>query len=109
MFETSQLMVTNLSKISCPVIVSLVGKYSSYNHIVVVWKKMIIDIEHEYPFELTVDNVDTLAGKNNPYYKLVRGFDILPSRAMKKINNVHSDWGECWMRGELRHLFKQRE
>ena len=59
MFETSQLMVTNLSKIGFPVIVLLVGKYSSYNHVVVVWKKKIIDIEHEYPFVLTVDNVDT--------------------------------------------------
>ena len=72
MFKTSQLMVTNLSKIGFPVIVSFVGKYSSYNHAVVVWKKKIIYIEHEYPFKLTVNNVDTLAGKNNPYHKLVR-------------------------------------
>jgi len=43
----------------------LVGKYSSYNHVVVVWKKKIIDIEHEYPFELTVNNVDSLAGKKS--------------------------------------------
>jgi hypothetical protein len=58
-------MVTNPSKIGFPVIVSLVGKYSSYNHVVVVWKKKIIDIEHEYPFELTVNNVDSLAGKKS--------------------------------------------
>ena len=106
MFETSQLMVTNLSKISFPLIVLLVGKYSSYNHVVVVWKKKIIDIEHEYPFELTVDNVDTLAGKNNPYHKVVHGVGILPSRAMKKTNSDFSDWGEGKMRGNLRHLFK---
>ena len=74
----------------------------------VVWEKKIIDIEHEYPFELTVDNVDCLAGKNNPFHKLVRGFGILPSRAMKKMNSDYSDWGEGKMRGELRHLFKQR-
>ena len=37
---------------------------------------MIIDIEHENPFELTVDNVDGLAGKNNPYHKFVQGFGI---------------------------------
>ena len=52
-----------MSKIGFPVIVLLVGKYSSYNHVVVVWKKKIIDIEHEYPLKLTVINVDTLAGK----------------------------------------------
>ena len=38
---------------------------------------MIIDIEHEYPFALTVDNVDSLAGRNNPFHKMVRGFGIL--------------------------------
>ena len=86
---------------------SLVGKYSSYNHVVVVCKKKIIDIEHEYSFELTVDNVDALAGKNNPYHKLVRVVGILPSRAMKKKNSDYSDWGEEKMTGELRHLFRQ--
>ena len=59
------MLVTNLSKISFPAIVSVVGQFSSYNHVVVVWKKMIIDIEHEYPFKLTVDNVDSLAGKKS--------------------------------------------
>ena len=61
--KASQMLVTYLSKMSFPVIVSLVGKYSSYNHVVVVWKKKIIDIEHENPFKLKVDNVDCLAGK----------------------------------------------
>jgi hypothetical protein len=70
------MLVTNLSKINFPVIVLVVGRFSSYNHVVVVWKKMIIDIEHEYPFELTVDNVDGLAGKNNPFHKFVSGFGI---------------------------------
>ena len=45
---------------------------------------MIIDIEHESQFALTVESVDSLAGKTNPFYKLVRGIGILPSRAMKK-------------------------
>jgi hypothetical protein len=84
----------------------MVGRFSLYNHIVVVWKKMIIDIEHEYPFALTVESVDSLAGKNNPFYKLVRGIGILPSRSMKKMNSDYTDWGEEKMTGELQHLFK---
>ena len=108
-FKTTQMLVTNFSKISFPVIVSVVGKYSSYNHVVVAWKKMIIDIEHEYPFALTEESVDSLAGKNNPFHKMVRGFGILPSRTMKKMNRDYSDWGEGKMTGELRHLFWQRE
>ncbi len=104
-FKTIQMLVTNLSKVIFPVIVLGVGQYSSYNHIVVVWKKMIIDIEHEYPFALTVDSVDSLAGRNNPFHKLVGGIGILPSRAMKKMNSDYSDWGEEKMTRELRHLF----
>ena len=57
------MLVTNLSKISFLVLVLVVGRYSSYTHAVVVWKKKIIDIEHEYPFKLMVDNVDSLAEK----------------------------------------------
>ncbi len=37
---------------------------------------MIIDIEHEYPFALTVDSVDNLAGKNNPLLHLKRAHNI---------------------------------
>ena len=66
---------------------------------------MIIDIEHEYPFALMVDSVDSLAGRNNPFYKLVRGIGILPSRAMKRMNRDYSDWGELKITGELLHLF----
>ena len=106
-FKTTQILVTNLLKISFPAIVLVVGRYSFYNHVVVVWKKMIIGIEHEYPFALTVDSVESLAERNNPFHKLVRGIGILPSRDMKKMNMDYSDWGEEKMRGELRHLFKQ--
>ena len=69
---------------------------------------MIIDIEHEYPFELTVDNVDGLARKNNPYHKFVQGFGIFLSRAIKTKSRDYSDWGEGTMMGELRHLFRRR-
>ncbi len=53
-----------------------------------------------------MDSVDSLAGKNNPFHKLVRGIGILPSRAMKRRNKDYSDWGEEKMTGEVRHLFK---
>jgi hypothetical protein len=56
-----------------------------------------------------VDSVDSLAGKKNPFHRLVRGIGILPSRAMKKMNKDYSNWGEEKMTGELRHLFKHLE
>jgi hypothetical protein len=42
-FKTTQMLVTNLSKISFPVVVLVVGQYSSYNHVVVVWKKRLLE------------------------------------------------------------------
>ena len=39
----------------------------------------------------------------------MRGFGILPSRAMKTKRRDYSDWGEGKMRGALQHLFRQRE
>ncbi len=61
------MFVTNLSKISFPVIVSVVGRFSLYNHVVVVWKGMIFDIENEYPFALTVDSVEYLAERKKSF------------------------------------------
>ena len=57
---------------------------------------------------MKVDSVASLAGKN-PFRKFVRGNGILPSRAMKKLNRDYSDWREGKMRGELQHLFKQKQ
>jgi hypothetical protein len=108
-FRTAELTVKHLEMISFPVIISILGVQSSYNHVVVVWKKMIIDFENEYPYSLSVDNLNKLAGKNNRFHKLVRGVGILPSIAMKKKHNDKGDWGEGDMKTELRHLFKKKE
>ena len=82
-FRATQMLVTDFSKISFPVIVSLIDKYSSYNHVVVIWKKKIIDVDHEYLFELAVDTVDCLAGKKN-FHKFVCGYSIISSKFVKK-------------------------
>jgi hypothetical protein len=108
-FRTAELTVKHLEMISFPVIISILGVQSSYNHVVVVWKKMIIDFENEYPYSLSVDNLNKLAGKNNRFHKLVRGVGILPSITMKKKHNDTGDWGEGEMKTELRHLFKKKE
>ena len=109
LFTTAELTVKHLGMISFPVIISILGVQSSYNHVVVVWNKMIIDFENEYPYSLSVDNLNKLAGKNNHFHKLVRGVGILPSIAMKKKLNHTGDLGEGLMKTQLRHLFKKKE
>ena len=41
------------------------------------------------------------------FHKLVRGYGILPSKAMKKMNNDYSYWGESKTRQDLHYLFKK--
>ena len=70
---------------------------------------MIIDFENKYPYSLSVDNLNKLAGKNNCFHKLVRGVGILPSITIKKKSNDKGDWGEGDMKDKLHHLFKKKE
>ena len=49
-------------------------------------------------------SIDSLAEKKNPFHKLVRGFGILPSWAMKKTDRDYSDWGEEKIKGGVATL-----
>ena len=99
----------HLEMISFPVMTSILGVQLSYNHVVVVWKKTIIDFENKYPYSLLVDNLNKLAGKNSHFHKLVGGIGILPSLIMKKTNQDMTNWGEEDMKEKLCHLFKKKE
>ena len=90
-----------------PVILSILGERSSYNHVVVVWKQMVIDFENERTSALTMETIDNIAGINNRFHKFGRGYGILPSKAMKRAVNDWTDWGEQDMHGDLRYLFKK--
>jgi hypothetical protein len=106
-FATSQMLNNNLFKLRFPVILSILGERSSYNHVVVVWKQMVIDFENEKTSALTIETIENIAGINNRFHKFVRGYGILPSKAMKRAVNDWTDWGEKDMHGDLRYLFKK--
>ena len=84
----------NLENIHIPVLLSIVGIHSSYNHVIVVWRNQIFDLENEHPYNLTVQDIHSIAGKTNPFRQLVCGCFIYPSKAMKIENDDQSDWGE---------------
>jgi len=105
LFGSPHYVVENLRKLSLPVLISVCGKNSLYNHVVVVWRNDIFDYESKHVYPLTVENVDRICGPNNLFLKVNRGYLILPSRKMKLCVGEKSDWGELNIRQSLIHLF----
>ena len=96
-----------LSKIHFPIIISILGESFNYNHGVVVWRQMIIDFENETTNELSVGGIDNIAGVNNRFHKVMRGYEILPSKKIKWAVTDWTDRGKNEMHGELHYLFKK--
>ena len=97
-------VVSNLSMINLPILMSVVGKESIYNHVVVVFRREVIDFEAREKYLLTETNVQKICGNKNPFYKVSRGYIILPSRQMKISFGDKSDWGDKYVREKLSHL-----
>lgn len=107
-FKTASSVVSNLSKIDLPILISIMGRESVYRHVVVVFRGRIIDFETIAPYPLTVSNVECICGPKNPFKKLSRGYVICPSRTMKKSMQDTSDWGENTVRSKFPHLFSTK-
>jgi hypothetical protein len=93
-FKTAASTVEKLKQICLPVLISVVGKHSMYNHVVIIWRDMIIDYESRHVSSLCVQNVEQICGPKNAFLKIARGIVILPSRKMKFSVGDRSDWGE---------------
>ncbi len=103
------MVVENLAKIQLPVILLIVGKEAYYNHVVVVWRKEIIDFESREKYPLSVANVKNICGSSNPFLRVSRGYVILPSKKMKHAVGDKSDWGETDLMKKFAHLFSKSE
>ncbi len=75
---SAQSLVDAIRVIQLPMILSVVGKQTYYNHVVVAWRGDIIDFEEKFTYSATVENVNQICGPNNPFHKLSRKYIILP-------------------------------
>lgn len=105
--KTAEKLQMTLAQIRLPIMISVLGQHSVYNHVVVAWRGIIIDFETRQPYPLTLSNVDNICGAKNPFMKLTRGYVICPSRRMKIAVGDLSDWGEQDIRKNLMHLFRK--
>ncbi len=84
-----------LLEIKFPVIVSVQAQCASYNHVVVIWRKMVIDYESKYIHPLTEDSLRQVCGFTTTFQRITSEYGIFPSRHIcQSPGNVHIKyWG----------------
>ncbi len=84
-----------LLEIKYPVIISVQAKCATYSHVVVIWRKMVIDYESKYIYPLTEDSFRQVCGFTTTFQRITSRYGIFPSRQIcQSPANVHiKDWG----------------
>ncbi len=84
-----------LLEVKFPVIISVQAQCVTYNHVVVIWRKMGIDYESKYIYPLTEDSLRQVCGFTTTFQQITSGYGIVPLRQIcRSPENVHiKDWG----------------
>ena len=104
-FTKPEMVINMLEAIGLPIILSMIGENSIFNHVVVAWRGKIIDFEVKTTYPVTRNNIIQICGPKNPFQKITRGVIICPSQKMKKAVHDMSDWGEKSIIKEYSHWF----
>ena len=108
-FGSVELLVRNAKRVKFPLIVSIEITNSPYNHVICLWRNMIIDFQEDATIPLTENNIRYSFGQSSRFTRVVRGYGIFPSRNMKKLCRALDikEWGDGnYLNGENAHLFK---
>jgi hypothetical protein len=94
-FKKLQKGMNILSNMKFPLIISVMGTHACYHHVVVVWRRMIIDYESEYTFPLTNDSFTQNCGVNTTFAGISCGYGIFPpSYIQNSMDNISiKNWG----------------
>ncbi len=94
-FKNLKNAIKILTEIKFPLIISVMGSYACYHHVVVVWRGMIIDYESEYTFSLTNNSLRQICGVNTSYAGIGCGYGIFPPKNIQNSmeNSSIEDWG----------------
>ncbi len=76
-------------------LISIESKFAAYQHVVVVWREMVIDYDSLYTYPLTEDTLRQICGVNTTFQQISCGYGILLSTICKKCegNQYIQDWG----------------
>ncbi len=106
-FATADSAFSNISKITFPLLLSVTGNSNTFNHVVVIWRYMIIDFESSMTIPLSVKTLNNLCGEENEFLRVDHGCGIFPSRSIKRKCGQFGDWGENLV--GIKHLFPNKQ
>jgi hypothetical protein len=111
-FQCVKQSLKALLEIKFPVIILVQAQRATYNHVVVIWKKMVIDYESNYIYPLTEDSLRQVCGFTTTFQQITCWYGIFPSRHIRRSPEiVHiKDWGtsEYYEQGgSIRKYFKK--
>jgi hypothetical protein len=76
-------------------LISVESSQATYNHVVVVWRNMVIDFECMHTYALTEESLRQVCGVHTTFVRLTSGYGIIPLKticsAMKNADDY--DWG----------------
>ncbi len=66
-------------------LISVESKFAAYQHVVVVWREMVIDYQSMYTYPLTEDTLRQICGGSTTVQQISCGYGILPSKICKAL------------------------
>ncbi len=72
-FKCVEQSLKALLEIKFPVIISVKAQRATYNHVFVIWRKMVIDYESNYIYPLTEDSLRQVCGFTNTFQRIISG------------------------------------
>ncbi len=94
-FQNLQEAIDILRIMKFPLIISVMVTHAYYHHVVVIWRRVIIEYESKYTFPLTNDSLRQICGVNTTFVGISCSYGIFPSNYIQNsIDNVSvEDWG----------------
>jgi hypothetical protein len=76
-------------------LISVQSSQALYKHVVVVWRKKMIDYECMHTYPLTEESLRHLCGVHTTFQRIVSGYGIFPSKKIRTSseNAYIEDWG----------------
>ncbi len=68
---------------------------ATYNHVVVVWRNMVIDFECMHTYALTEESLRQVCGVHTTCVRLTSGYGIIPSKPIRSAMKNADDDNWC--------------
>jgi hypothetical protein len=79
LFHSLNMTLQALFAIKFPMLISVESIQATYNHVLVVWRNMVIDFECMHSYALTKESLRQVCGVHITFVRLTSGYGIFPS------------------------------